>query len=171
MICLWHIPARIEAPNNLFDQVKDWGGGDPDDLDNLEIDSFSGNASSPGKPFYEQMAKQLELLQVRWLVNHWNEAHFWSTCHNLAVLRQAQGALRIAQDNLPEFKNWSFKEGRYLEYLEDQRHIHCIIEESIATMIANPPCGNRLGTLNLSHMAIGKSSQTRIQEKQPPDFA
>lgn len=49
--------------------MKDWGGGDPEDLDNLEIDSFSGDASASGKPFYEQMAKHLELLQVLQVVD------------------------------------------------------------------------------------------------------
>lgn len=52
-------------------QVKDWGSGKPGDLGSLEVDSvttvsgdpLSGNGSDD-RPFYEQLARHLEICQV-----------------------------------------------------------------------------------------------------------
>lgn len=50
-------------------QVKDWGSGKPADLGSLEVDSVttvSGDPLSGGgdRPFYEQLARHLEICQV-----------------------------------------------------------------------------------------------------------
>jgi len=46
-------------------QVKDWGSGEPSDLGGLEVESFSPDIfSDHSKPFYEQLARRLEELQV-----------------------------------------------------------------------------------------------------------
>jgi len=50
-------------------QVKDWGSGEPSDLGGLEVESFSPDIfSDHSKPFYEQLARRLEELQVSELV-------------------------------------------------------------------------------------------------------
>jgi len=51
-------------------QVKDWGSGKPSDLGSLEVDSVrtvSGDplAAESDRPFYEQLARHLEICQVR----------------------------------------------------------------------------------------------------------
>ena len=46
--------------------MKEWGSGEPRDLDNLQIDSFSGSrVADDDQPFYVALARQLELLEVR----------------------------------------------------------------------------------------------------------
>lgn len=53
-------------------QVKDWGSGEPADLGELQVESFSQElVSDHSKPFYEQLARRLEELQVnRCLILH-----------------------------------------------------------------------------------------------------
>ena len=51
-------------------QVKDWGGGEPADLGELQVESFSpGLYADHSKPFYEQLARRLEDLQVRSMIS------------------------------------------------------------------------------------------------------
>ena len=46
-------------------QVKNWGSGEPADLGELQVESFSQElVSDHSKPFYEQLARRLEELQV-----------------------------------------------------------------------------------------------------------
>ena len=46
-------------------QVKNWGSGEPADLGELQVESFSQDLfSDHSKPFYEQLARRLEELQV-----------------------------------------------------------------------------------------------------------
>ena len=46
--------------------MKDWGSGEPADLGELQVESFSQDLfSDHSKPFYEQLARRLEELQVR----------------------------------------------------------------------------------------------------------
>ena len=46
-------------------QVKDWGGGEPADLGELEVESYTPDLyADHSKPFYEQLARRLEDLQV-----------------------------------------------------------------------------------------------------------
>lgn len=46
-------------------QVKDWGEGQPADLGELQVESFTpGLYADHSKPFYEQLARRLEDLQV-----------------------------------------------------------------------------------------------------------
>lgn len=51
------------------DQVKDWGTGKPADLGSLEVDSVTTVSGDPlsgdsDRPFYEQLARHLEICQV-----------------------------------------------------------------------------------------------------------
>ena len=47
-------------------QVKNWGSGQPAELDHLQVDSFAGDVvADEGQPFYTSLARQLELLEVR----------------------------------------------------------------------------------------------------------
>lgn len=47
-------------------QVKDWGSGEPADLGELQVESFSQDLfSDHSTPFYEQLARRLEELQVQ----------------------------------------------------------------------------------------------------------
>ena len=49
----------------LWLQVKDWGGGEPADLGELEVESYTPDLyADHSKPFYEQLARRLEDLQV-----------------------------------------------------------------------------------------------------------
>ena len=45
-------------------QVKDWGSGEPSDLGALEVQASSAVQFQSAAPFYEQLAKRLELLQA-----------------------------------------------------------------------------------------------------------
>jgi hypothetical protein len=46
-------------------QVKDWGSGKKEDLDSLKVASFRpGVPFNDDRPFYEQLARKLEALQV-----------------------------------------------------------------------------------------------------------
>ena len=45
-------------------QVKNWGSGSREDLGGLEVDSVTTVSSDPSRPFYEQLARHLELCQV-----------------------------------------------------------------------------------------------------------
>ena len=56
-----------EAARGRLDyvRVKEWGSGDPAELDSLKVESFQqGVAQEEGRPFYEVLARRLELLQV-----------------------------------------------------------------------------------------------------------
>ena len=45
--------------------MKNWGSGEPADLGELQVESFSQDLfSDHSKPFYEQLARRLEELQV-----------------------------------------------------------------------------------------------------------
>ncbi|GMH42806.1 hypothetical protein BSKO_10725 [Bryopsis sp. KO-2023] len=122
-----------------FAKVKDWGSGEPSDLGSLELESFSENADATNKPFYERMAKQLELLQ-------------------------AKGALNIAQEELPDFKKWSFKEKRYRQYLVDQLHVHRVLEESVAKLlIENDDSTGGMGLVALSELSSKKGLDRRVE--------
>lgn len=54
-------PASMPRPM----QVKDWGTGEPTDLGQLQVEANSQVQLSSDAPFYEQLAKRLELLEVR----------------------------------------------------------------------------------------------------------
>ncbi len=55
----------VVTTSSVFWQVKDWGTGEPADLGSLEVESFSPDLfSDHSKPFYEQLARRLEELQV-----------------------------------------------------------------------------------------------------------
>ncbi len=45
-------------------QVRNWGNGDPGDLGQLEVEAASQVHLDSNAPFYEQLAKRLELLEV-----------------------------------------------------------------------------------------------------------
>lgn len=45
-------------------QVKDWGSGRQEDLGELQVESHREFDQDHTKPFYEQLARRLELLQV-----------------------------------------------------------------------------------------------------------
>ena len=45
-------------------QVKDWGSGRQEDLGELQVESHKEFDQDHTKPFYEQLARRLELLQV-----------------------------------------------------------------------------------------------------------
>ena len=58
----WHVTFIV--------QVKDWGTGKAGDFGSLEVDSVTtvqGDplAAGPDRSFYEQLARHLELCQVR----------------------------------------------------------------------------------------------------------
>ena len=46
-------------------QVKDWGSGRQEDLGELQVESHREFDQDHTKPFYEQLARRLELLQVK----------------------------------------------------------------------------------------------------------
>ncbi|KAK9817905.1 hypothetical protein WJX72_004033 [[Myrmecia] bisecta] len=114
------VDAKQAAKGKLqFVTVKNWGSGEQADLGDLQVDSVSPALSSDAqRPFAEQLARHLELLE-------------------------AQGSLKVAQaDNarpLPPFDRWSFNERCYVQYLADQQSVHCILEAAIAdaTTVAN----------------------------------
>ena len=45
-------------------QVKDWGSGRQEDLGELQVEAHREFSEGHTKPFYEQLARRLELLQV-----------------------------------------------------------------------------------------------------------
>lgn len=64
--CFWAnaMPCN-EQPTVCHAQVKNWGSGEPADLGELQVESFSQDLfSDHNKPFYEQLARRLEELQV-----------------------------------------------------------------------------------------------------------
>lgn len=46
-------------------QVKDWGSGRRGDVGSLQVDSTASMRIDPRQPLYEQLARHLELCQVR----------------------------------------------------------------------------------------------------------
>ena len=46
-------------------QVKDWGSGKRRDVGSLQVDSTASVRIDPRQPLYEQLARHLELCQVR----------------------------------------------------------------------------------------------------------
>lgn len=102
-------------------KVKDWGSGEPSDLGGLEVESFSPDIfSDHSKPFYEQLARRLEELQARGLLN-------------IVQPQQAKP--------LPPFEQWSFTEKRYIQYMCDQHNVHHTLEAAIAEAVAVGPSG------------------------------
>jgi hypothetical protein len=62
------VDAR-EAARGRWDyaQVKDWGSGRPEDLEQMQVTSFSAGrqaTSSHAQPFYEQLARHLAELEA-----------------------------------------------------------------------------------------------------------
>lgn len=59
---------RCRPRTPRLSQVKDWGSGEPRDLGSLQVESQAQAAQaggSPGQPFYEALARRLELLQAQ----------------------------------------------------------------------------------------------------------
>lgn len=50
--------------SNACVQVREWGSGEPAQLDDLQVSSFAGNFVADDGPFYVSLARQLELLEV-----------------------------------------------------------------------------------------------------------
>lgn len=66
------MPARPIDPNEAargrldYAQVQDWGAGEPGELGGLKVKSFTPKYAEDGSmSFYEQMARQLEMAQVK----------------------------------------------------------------------------------------------------------
>lgn len=91
-------------------RVKDWGSGKAEDVGELQVESASQTFSAEA-PFYEQVARRLELLQ-------------------------AEGALAVAQPAgaapLPPFERWAFDEAHYVQHLADLLAVHAALEAAIA---------------------------------------
>ena len=65
------LPAHDDKHSASYLQVKDWGSGEPADLGSLQVESFSPDLfSDHDKPFYEQLARRLEELQVKLCILH-----------------------------------------------------------------------------------------------------
>lgn len=109
-----------EAAKGRLDyvRVKDWGSGDRKDLGSLKVDSVSRVTRDPKQPFYEQLARHLEMCQAR-------------------------GDLQPpANQVLPPFERWAFRRQHYVQYLVDQYTLHRAMED--ATMAAlQPATGDR----------------------------
>ncbi|EFN60042.1 expressed protein [Chlorella variabilis] len=114
-------------------KVKDWGSGQPEDLGSLQVEDGSkvfeagggsGSGEAPPQPFYESLARRLELLQT-------------------------QGALGVAQPQgskpLPDFQRWAFALEHYVQYLADMHAVHAALESSIAGAAAQVSASSLAG--------------------------
>ncbi|KAL3136926.1 hypothetical protein ABBQ32_006532 [Trebouxia sp. C0010 RCD-2024] len=102
-------------------KVKNWGSGEPADLGELQVESFSQElVSDHSKRFYEQLARRLEELQSRGLLN----------------IVQPENS-----KPLPPFEKWSLTEKRYIQYMCDQQNVHYAMEAAVAEAVATGPAG------------------------------
>ncbi|KAI3429555.1 hypothetical protein D9Q98_005643 [Chlorella vulgaris] len=107
-------PREASRGKVEYVKVTDWGSGNPEELGGLQMDGNSQvveTGGNPDQPFYEALARRLELLQK-------------------------QGALGVAQlpggKPLPDFQRWAFARDHYLQYLSDMHAVHAALEGSIA---------------------------------------
>lgn len=112
--------SDAEASKGRLDYVRvaDWGSGDRKDLGSLKVDSVARVTTNPKQPFYEQLARHLEMCQ-------------------------AKGDLQPPADQaLPPFERWAFRRHHYVQYLVDQFSLHRALE--IATKAALRPRSKEL---------------------------
>ncbi|GFR45695.1 hypothetical protein Agub_g7110, partial [Astrephomene gubernaculifera] len=151
-----------EAARGKLDyvQVADWGDGDRSKLGDLKlvrhvqqyagsgaaattssssstssassgISHDNGNSGTSGEPGTTQEQQQQQ--------QPVDEAPFHVQLAQQLQMAEARGALTVAGPPPPPLPEWSWREGRYLQYLADWREVHAALEAALSDATADLP--------------------------------